>query len=109
MVLDSPEDPELERHLLQESQYRSHPLAQLHPLYWNKGGHHLKNLLPFIPVPPAFVPSKALYVFEQYVYTEQRIDKFREARMRTSVLPGLALIGSPGIGELFDIHLFHLG
>jgi len=107
-VLNDPEDPKLGWHLLKESQYCDHPLAQLHPLYWNKGVHHLENLLPFIPVPPEFVPSKALYVFEQYVYTEQRIDKFREERMPTTRPPGLALIGSPGIGELFDIHLFIL-
>ena len=109
MVLDSSEDPELERYLLSNRRYRNHPLAQLYPLYWDKGDHHLEQPPRFIPVPLGIFPSGKLYVFGQYTYTKLRIDTFREKRVDAEVPPGLALIGSPGIGELFRYPPVHIG
>ena len=81
-------------------------------MYWGKGDRYLNNAKPFIPLPFEVIPDDILYCFRQYSYMEQRIDAFRkhhEDRITpegSGIPPGIALIGSPGIGELVLFHLF---
>jgi len=76
-------------------------------MYWGKGDEHLKKYEPFLPFPSDVVLDDKIYVSNQYKYTKERIDHFRNVfKDMKGLPPGLALIGSPGIGELVNTHLF---
>ena len=110
VLLDDLQDPQLSKYRLDLPEYSFYPFAQLYTMYWGKGNRYLKHAKPFIPLPLKLIPGDKLYCFGQYSYMEQRIDAFREYHRITSggsgIPPGLALIGSPGIGELVLSHLF---
>jgi hypothetical protein len=107
------EEPTLSQYRLDPSEYCEYPLARLYSMYWDKGDQYLNSCKPFIPLPPDVVLDDELY-FSQCSYTEQRIDNFRKnyrdeiisKGWRCGIPPGLALIGTPGIGELVPIHFF---
>jgi hypothetical protein len=107
LLLTDPQDSELGQYRLHESEYYEHPLAQLYSMYWEKGDEHLMNCESCIPLPSDLVPESKVYVFHQYSFAMQRINDFRRKHNDTTYLPpGLALVGSPGIGEQVPIHLF---
>ena len=80
-------------------------------MYRGKGSRYLKNAKPFIPLPFEVIQGDELHCFCQYTYMEQRIDAFRGyhkqmiSSVGSGIPPGVAIIGSPGIGELVLFHL----
>src|SRR5258706_3252257 len=99
------QDPALRQYRLDASEYVFYPLALLYTMYWNKGNRNLKTHRPFIPLPLQMIPGDELYCFRQYSYMERRVDAFREHHKNSGIPPGLAIIGTPGIGELIPFHL----
>lgn len=71
-------------------------------MYWGKLDQPHED---FIRLPHRLAVDDRLYIFSQYLYIEPRIEAFRTANMHHEIPPGLALIGTPGIGELVPIHL----
>jgi len=107
LILDNPQDSQLSQYHLDQSEYNNDLLAVLYSMYWGKKDEHLKKCEPFLPFPEDVVLGNELYVFSQYTYIIKRIDDFRKGHEHWAGRPpGLALIGSPGIGELITIHLF---
>lgn len=112
VVLVDLQDPQLGQYRLDPSAYDFYRLARLYTMYWDKGNRCLRNHKPFIHFPPDVFPDDELYCFRQYSYLEHRIDAFRKhhkdiiTSKGSGLLPGLALIGTPGIGELVTFHLF---
>jgi hypothetical protein len=108
LFLDGPDDPLLIKYRLDPSGYHQFPYAQLYALYWGKID---QELIPdtFVQLPTKVLSNDELYIFSQYSYMEQRVDSFREVcrekRDKAYAPPGLALIGTPGVGELVPIHL----
>jgi hypothetical protein len=75
-------------------------------MYWDKADIDFPKS-GFLPVPSKLLQDAGLYIFDQYSFTMQRIDCFRQKHNDPNSLPpGLAIVGTPGIGELFPIHLF---
>jgi len=106
LLLRSPDDPKLVQYRIPESEYGNYSLAALYGEYWNNVGS-LKNQGSFITLPPNIVPSNSLYIFNQYEYMTKRVDALRKSYQNAQWgPPGLAVIGTPGIGELVPIHLF---
>ena len=107
--LHDPKDSKLSQFRLDPSEYCDYPLAQLYSVYWDKSDRYF-NPNTFIHLPSDVVPDGKFYIFSQYSYIERRIDKFREALKNAPHVPhtppGLALIGTSGIGEPLPIHLF---
>jgi len=102
LILGDPEDPQLSRYHIDHNEF-----AVLYSMYWEKTEEHLKECEPVLPFPKHIVPGDELYVFSQYTYIIERIDAFRKLHEEKKERPpGLALIGTPGIGELITIHLF---
>jgi hypothetical protein len=101
------QDPKLSPFCLHEPECRDYPLAALYSEYWGTGDKHLENQGQIIPLPPDVVEDDKLFVFDQYEYITKRVDAFREKYGNTNKRPpGLALIGTPGIGELVHTHIF---
>jgi len=65
--------------------------------YWGKGKDNVvKNNNEFRPQSPGLFP---LYLFGQYNYILNRIESFRSLSQKAKTPPGVAIIGTPGIGE----------
>ncbi|KAI0792595.1 hypothetical protein C8Q75DRAFT_753594 [Abortiporus biennis] len=76
--------------------------ASLYTAFWGKGLDVLESMKPRINLALAgdFPTSEGvLYFFDQYEYMQKRVDAFRAARQHSSLIPGLALVGTPGIGK----------
>ena len=63
-------------------------------MYWNKPTQFPNR---FIPSPLSNLGE--IFIFSQYEYIEERIENFRKLHKDDRILPGVALIGTPGIGE----------
>ena len=94
LSLTDPYDVKLNEYLLEDSQYIFNPLAALHSKYWNKPTQFPNRFIPG-PLPDL----REIFIFSQYEYIEKRIENFRKLHKDDPALPGVGLIGTPGIGE----------
>ena len=94
LLLFDPDDVQLNEYLLEESRHIFYPLATLHSQYWNKPTQFPDR---FIPSPLSNLGE--IFIFSQYEYIEARIENFRKLHKDDRIQPGVALIGTPGIGE----------
>ena len=81
-------------------------LVALYDQYWGKGLASLKSNGPFVHLPLLDnVTHGRVYLFKQYEYMEEHVGAFREnwakgGPAEAPLLPGVALLGNPGIGKL---------
>ena len=68
----------------------------------------MKSTRPFVQLPLLDnVTLGRVYLFKQYEYMEERVGAFREKWAKRGpsavpILPGVALLGNPGIGKLIQ-------
>lgn len=90
--LTGPGDPVLDSDFL-----LAEPPLAFYSDYWGKGIHNIvENGKEFRLKSPELPP---LYIFDQYNYMRERIDFFRSQPQNTIIPPGVAIVGTPGIGE----------
>lgn len=99
--------------LLSPSKYASHAVAQVCQNYWGQQAKITAALESGGPIQlnsqELVVTGYWLYVFKQYHYMLERIDKFRK-KVETNTVgylmdkDGIILVGTPGIGETHSTH-----
>ncbi|KAJ6602186.1 hypothetical protein B0H10DRAFT_2230295 [Mycena sp. CBHHK59/15] len=80
-------------------------MSALYDEYWGKHLEVFDTLQPgnTIPLPSGslHLTDDKLFIFSQYIYMTKRVDTFRavSAASKALIIPGVAPVGSPGIGK----------